>query len=240
MRKLVGKIYLIRNLANGKGYVGQTTKQTVWIRFNQHKYEVKRGSNLPIHRAMRKWGVENFTVIEVASCDPLLLDDLEKHFIKFYKTYITSGRGYNRTAGGYSGFNRDGIRILTEKGSSTLSDVHKGNSYAKGHKVSEEGRARMAEAARNRGPVTRSPELRARISATLKGHPVAEESRAKMSASHKGVKVGYRKRRPMSDEHKAKISASMRGKRKTPESIAKRLATCALLNTGDTRYQFVN
>jgi hypothetical protein len=153
---------------------------------------------------MRKWGVENFTIVEVVSCDPLLLDDLERHYIKFYGTRITSGHGYNRTDGGYSGLNGDGIRVLSEEGRRKLSDVHKGNSYAKGHKVSDEARALMS-----------------------KGHPVSEESRAKMSAARKGVKVGYRKRGPMSEEHKAKIAAKIKGIKRSPEEIAKRIATCA-------------
>jgi len=227
MRNLTGKIYLIRNLVNGKGYVGQTTKHSVRVRFNQHKYEARHESTLPIHRAMRKWGVENFTIVEVVSCDPLLLDDLERHYIKFYGTRITSGHGYNRTDGGYSGLNGDGIRVLSEEGRRKLSDVHKGNSYAKGHKVSDEARALMSEAQKNRGPVIISEEMKARISAKLKGHPVSEESRAKMSAARKGVKVGYRKRGPMSEEHKAKIAAKIKGIKRSPEEIAKRIATCA-------------
>jgi hypothetical protein len=39
-------------------------------------------------------------VEEVASCDSSLLNDLEKHYIKFYGTYAPTGHGYNMTKGG--------------------------------------------------------------------------------------------------------------------------------------------
>lgn len=62
---MTGHIYLIRNLVNGKGYVGKT-QVTVAERFRNHKYDAKRGSICPLHRAMRKYGVECFSVVETA------------------------------------------------------------------------------------------------------------------------------------------------------------------------------
>jgi hypothetical protein len=50
-----GHIYLIRNLINGKGYVGQTTK-TVTARFSEHRYEAGRGTEYVLYRAIRKYG----------------------------------------------------------------------------------------------------------------------------------------------------------------------------------------
>lgn len=204
---MIGKIYLIRNLVNGKGYVGQTTRSLVF-RFNQHKYQANNGSEGALHRAMRKYGFENFEIKEVASCEGLLLNDLEKHYIKFYGTYAPTGHGYNLTKGG------DGCsegRILTKEGRLGLRSAHAGNSYAKGHKVSDESRAAMSEARRGKGRVI-SEDEKARISAKLKGHTVSEETRAKISAAQKGKKRGpsRTKRPPRSAEVRAKISASMK------------------------------
>lgn len=226
MHSRVGRIYLIRNLKNGKGYVGQTTKNSVFLRFNQHRYDSSHGSSLPIHRAMRKWGIEHFVIGEIISCDPLLLNDLERHYVKLYGTLSSTGNGYNRTDGGDGGFRIDGIKVISDEGRKNLSEAHRGNSYAKGYKHSVEARVAMSAAQRNRGPVVISAEQRARISAKLMGHPVSLESREKMSKSHRGVKTGYRRRGPMSDEHKTKIAASMKGKNKRQDS------------EGDKRYAF--
>jgi group I intron endonuclease len=227
MPKKIGKIYLIRNILNSKGYVGQTIR-SVSYRFNQHKYETKTGCDRAIHRAMRKWGFENFTVEQVVSCDPLLLDDLEKHYIKFYNTYAPVGHGYNLTEGGGNGRDDNGERILSVDGRTKLSEVHKGNSYAKGHKVSDEARAAMSAGQRNRKHHSPSAEERERVSAKLKGHPVSSETRAKLSKANKGKKRDDLKgkiRGPMTEETKEKIAAILRGKKKSPESTAKRLAT---------------
>lgn len=52
-------IYKITNQVNGKTYVGKTKNRPL-TRFGEHKNDAKRGSDLPIHRAMRKYGMENF------------------------------------------------------------------------------------------------------------------------------------------------------------------------------------
>lgn len=92
-------IYLIRNLINGKGYVGQTIT-SVERRFSLHKTGAAKGSRLALHCAMRKYGVQNFSVVELATCDRALLNDLEEHYIKTLGTFIGDGDGYNMTSGG--------------------------------------------------------------------------------------------------------------------------------------------
>lgn len=98
----MGYIYYVQNQVNKKGYVGQTTR-TVAKRFIDHKSNARRGVDFALYRAMRKYGIESFTVEEVAQCDNLLLNDLEEHYIKLYGTYAPLGRGYNETENGYSG-----------------------------------------------------------------------------------------------------------------------------------------
>ena len=93
----IGKIYLITNNINGKRYVGQTIQKISW-RWTQH-LKASKISNRPLYRAIRKYGSENFNVIELESTSDLtLLDDIEKKHIKEQKSFINWNQGgYNLT-----------------------------------------------------------------------------------------------------------------------------------------------
>lgn len=60
-------IYLIFNSLNGKGYLGQTIK-SARHRLINHLSQAKRGSPLPLHRAMRKYGADAFELHEIGVC----------------------------------------------------------------------------------------------------------------------------------------------------------------------------
>ena len=51
------QIYKIENKVNGKFYIGVTKSK---YRFSSHKSNARRGRNLPLCNAMRKYGEENF------------------------------------------------------------------------------------------------------------------------------------------------------------------------------------
>ena len=97
-------IYLITNKVNGKKYVGQHCGDKN-ARWKQHlSAALKKQDPKPLYRAMRKYGVDNFSY-RVLESIPLkagqaLLDEREIHFIKEYDTYIKNGKGYNLTLGG--------------------------------------------------------------------------------------------------------------------------------------------
>jgi len=97
--KLKNQIYKITNLVNNKIYIGLTT-QEVWNRYLNHLSEARCGSKWPIHRAIRKYGKENFKLEILASLEENQdLYELEKYYIKMYNSsnrYI----GYNLTKGG--------------------------------------------------------------------------------------------------------------------------------------------
>ena len=65
-----GFIYKITNDINGKIYIGKTLN-SLEHRFNEHKRASRKKccENRPLYSAMRKYGVENFsiTLIEKAS-----------------------------------------------------------------------------------------------------------------------------------------------------------------------------
>ena len=53
------EIYLVQNLINGQWYIGKTSLTTSQ-RFARHLRQAKQGTGWFLHRAMRKYGPENF------------------------------------------------------------------------------------------------------------------------------------------------------------------------------------
>ena len=96
-------IYKITNKINGKVYIGQTTK-TLRRRWTKHCIAAKT-DNIPFHRALIKYGFENFTVeqIDVASS----IEELNKkevYWIKHYNSMMPNGYNVCEGGGGVSGF----------------------------------------------------------------------------------------------------------------------------------------
>lgn len=96
-----GFIYKITNILNGKLYIGQTI-QDVKERFYQHcatecSSEVL---NMAIHKAIKKYGKNNFTLEVIEEIDSTELNDRERYWIKFYDSF---NNGYNSTIGGQDG-----------------------------------------------------------------------------------------------------------------------------------------
>lgn len=96
-------IYKITNNINNKVYIGQSVNISArWkahrnIPFNPNNEEYEK----PLYRAIRKYGLENFTFTVLEECLPEELDDKEIYWIsKFDSTDIKNG--YNLTKGGQS------------------------------------------------------------------------------------------------------------------------------------------
>ena len=89
-------IYKITNTINGKVYIGQTI-QPLAKRWKQHKRNARGNETYSIHRAIAKYGEENFTIECLCNCSIEELDMLEKKYIKDYNSYSC---GYNETHGG--------------------------------------------------------------------------------------------------------------------------------------------
>lgn len=92
----MGFIYKITNTVNNKVYIGQTTG-SIMHRFKQHEKAAKNNCNYKFHRAIRKYGIENFKVEQVEECDDSALDEKEMYWVKYYSSY---SKGYNSTKGG--------------------------------------------------------------------------------------------------------------------------------------------
>ncbi len=104
MNKKVCGIYKITNKINGKSYIGQSTN--IFYRWKQHKNNIhKKGFDYALYHAFRKYGLENFSweIIEICTKDKL--DELERHYIEYFNTYVNleNAKGYNMTLGGIGG-----------------------------------------------------------------------------------------------------------------------------------------
>jgi group I intron endonuclease len=94
----IGIIYLLTCQKTGKTYVGQTTRG-IKSRIKGHLDQMRHGSQLPIHRALRKYGYENFEVRVLEEC--LSVDSLNEAESRWIATYGSFGpSGYNCTSGG--------------------------------------------------------------------------------------------------------------------------------------------
>lgn len=62
-------IYVITNQINGKQYVGKTTG-TIKDRFRSHICDSKKRKceKRPLYNAMRKYGIENFSIEQLEKC----------------------------------------------------------------------------------------------------------------------------------------------------------------------------
>lgn len=92
-------IYKITNKASGKAYVGLTKHIDLSKRIKTHISASKVGSDCPLHRAFRKYGVHAFSIEAIDNAESMKqLAYKEKFWIKFCDTQAP--RGYNLTSGG--------------------------------------------------------------------------------------------------------------------------------------------
>lgn len=118
-KNMITGIYEITNLVNNKKYIGQSKK--VPGRWNDHiriafidqnllknKTDI-RDYKLPIHNAMRKYGVENFSFRILEFCEQDDLNIREQFWIEKLKTNQPD-YGYNLTPGGQKNFQVNGER----------------------------------------------------------------------------------------------------------------------------------
>lgn len=93
-------VYIVRNLKNGKIYIGQTQYDINWRKRIHYKDAKKsRHNNSIFHKAIRKYDKEDFNWSILCTCDNKdELDEMEFHYIKQYNSFIPNG--YNMTFGG--------------------------------------------------------------------------------------------------------------------------------------------
>jgi len=170
-RKVMGFIYMVRNMINARPYIGQTVQKDVVKRWKAHK-----GSSIgPYFRnALMKYGREKFSYSILCECPDDKLNEYETSYIKLYSSMCPSlgGIGYNLTLGGGGG------RLAPES-------RRKISTARLGFRHSEQSKKKMSE---SRKGVRLSASHRKRLSvAALRRLPASEQTRKKMSASQKAA-----------------------------------------------------
>lgn len=93
-------IYKYENKINGHIYIGQSID--IQKRFREHKNAAfnsnNRDYNLPIHAAIRKYGLDNFNFDIIDICEQSQLDKQECFWIDYYQSYMNGN--YNISLGG--------------------------------------------------------------------------------------------------------------------------------------------
>lgn len=223
-----GTIYLLTNTLNGKRYVGQTV-QSLSTRWREHIRESKYGGTA-INRAIRRHGKENFILRELSRVDIAsgmdLINKLEAEAIQLWGTQVPTG--YNLDPGGRGQGPRHPETVrkvsasllghpVSEETRAKLAEASRGNKYSLGRPVPSERREKISKSLKGRfKDKVFSPETRARISAGLRGRPVSAETRAKISAGKNG-RQSNRKGAKHSPESREKMSRSHLGVPMSPE-----------------------
>lgn len=144
-------IYLIKNLVNGKKYIGQSVD--IQRRKKEHKY-ICSESNQSLKRAYNKYGYDNFSFEVLEECDKSLLDEREIFWIEKLKPE------YNRTRGGrgvtgisFSEETKEKLREAGKKQWNSKTEEEKAQIIKNnlkgpqvGHSVSEETREKLRNA----------------------------------------------------------------------------------------------
>lgn len=93
-------IYKIENTINGKCYIGQS--ENIARRWRAHRSAAFNPNadnyDITLYRAIRKYGIDNFTFTVLKECELSELNELEIKFIQEYNCIAPNG--YNLSAGG--------------------------------------------------------------------------------------------------------------------------------------------
>lgn len=102
-------IYKITNKINNKTYIGQSI--CIERRFAQHKspYEQERFSDKPLYKAIKKYGIENFSFEVVEECSVDQLNKKEAYYINLYNS-LCHENGYNILSGGEGSYGENHLK----------------------------------------------------------------------------------------------------------------------------------
>lgn len=95
-------IYIIRNLVDGKVYIGQSVDLVRRVQAHQVKLKKGKHPNTYLQHAVDKFGYENFEFDVLEECNAEELDKREKYWIAYFDS-MNRDKGYNRESGGNEG-----------------------------------------------------------------------------------------------------------------------------------------
>lgn len=117
------QVYAIVNKTNGKMYVGSTERE-LKMRWQKHLVKVNEGSSCTLHKAIRKYGRDNFDIRMIETYptkEAMFAGEIE--YIAYFDTY-KSPWGYNDTPGGEGG-NTNGGKKFSKEWKSRMSAAKK-------------------------------------------------------------------------------------------------------------------
>lgn len=208
-------IYRIKNLIDGKVYIGQSID--IERRRRNHFVSLRSGDhkNVFLQRAYKKYGEENFNLCIMEETCQDMLDVRECAWIKYYKS-DQSVSGYNLETGGNLNHHHTKGRIVSNETRQKLALANTGKHHSK------ETRIKLSLARRKR--VT-SQETRLKMSKSLSGKKhynygkhLSEECKRKISESQRGEK-SHKFGKHISEETRHKMSEAQKGRRPSPQTI---------------------
>ena len=188
-------IYEIKNLINGKTYIGQRKCPKNKTPETDIKY---MGSGKILWKAYEKYGIDNF-LKSIIETNIETKEEINKREIYWIAEYKKIGKAeYNIAKGGYGG----GLlgRTCSEETKRKISEANKGKKH--NIIISEELRLKFSESRRGEKN-------------GFYGKHHSEETKKKISESQKG-KNNYGKH--FSEEHRIKISNALKGKKVSQET----------------------
>ena len=78
-------IYKITNKLNQNVYIGKTERD-IETRWKEHCSHVNVYPHIPLYRAIKKYGKENFIIEIIEECDAANIDNQEMYWINYYNT----------------------------------------------------------------------------------------------------------------------------------------------------------
>lgn len=198
-------LYKITNMLSSKVYIGQSDKETE--RWRQHKYFAKypEKTRQYIHRAMNKYGIDNFIYEVIATCrTDGDADETEKLLIQQYDSQ-NQDYGYNIAPGGSAAWNR-GLppeqqpmygKTQSDYQKQRMSEVHTGKIAPHSREWKDnmskimKGRkntwfSKMVETRKANGSFIISEEEKNRLRTLMVGRTLSDETKSKISSSMKG------------------------------------------------------
>lgn len=162
-------IYIYQNKINNKIYIGQT--KNLKKRISDHKYKsLNIKYNHPFYNSIRKYGLDNFNIVELEQVENNFADESEEFWIQFFRSWDREF-GYNIELGG----NKN--KIVSEETKQKISNTNLGKCYN-----TPEHMIKLHQMTSNRLLGTHlSQETKYKISKSHIGFKHSENSRSKMS-----------------------------------------------------------
>lgn len=175
-------LYRITNQLNGKVYIGQTNKPD--YRWYQHRsYAGNENKHKQyIHRAMAKYGIENFIFEVIVSCQTQESADIVEDLLIIQYDSRNKEKGYNLKAGGSHGGHSEETK--QKQSEATYRQIAAQGHPATGRTVSEEEKE-LHRKARLENPLEYTPGLRQKMSEAHIGIKDSEDTKQKKSDSAK-------------------------------------------------------